>query len=361
MTSQPTLTSRELEARYACRDTLGGLEIVFDALAPLQLASKNHLSFLANEKYVDQALESEAGGILCSPKMFDELSNRARARLFVCDDPYVTFARVSQYFFKPRHPFEGISQQAVIDSSAKIHPSATVFPFVFIGPGAVVGANTVLYSGVFIGAASEIGADCILYPNVVVREGCVLGDRCVLNPGAVLGGDGFGFAPSGMENVKIPQIGGVRIENDVEVGSNSSIDRGALSDTRIGAQTKIDSLVMVAHNVVIGKACFLAGLSGVAGSSELGDRVMLGGQVGISGHLKVGSFVTVLAQAGVTKSLPERGVYSGFPARPARQFNLQMALLSKMARAQESAKVAEASKLKAHTAASSEDIPEEMP
>lgn len=332
-----SLTSRDLEARYACRDLspnsgLASNELVFEALAPLQLAGKNHLSFLANEKYLDAAAASQAGGILCTQKSYDELIHCARARLFVCAEPYVTFARVSQFFFKPQHPFQGISAQAVVDESAQIHPTATVFPFVFVGPGAVVGAGSVLYSGVFVGAASKIGADCILYPNSVVREGCVLGDRCLLNPGAVLGGDGFGFAPSGMENVKIPQIGGVCLEDDVEVGSNAAIDRGALSDTRIGAQTKIDSLVMVAHNVVIGKACFLAGQSGVAGSSQLGNRVTLAGQVGVSGHLQVGDFVTLLAKSGVSKSLPEKGYYNGIPARPVRDYNFQMATLFRLAR-----------------------------
>lgn len=333
------LSSRDLEGQYSCRVSLGEKDILFSGLAPLHLANENQLSFLANEKYLQEAIVSRAGGILCSQKSFDEISGRAISRLFVCADPYVTFARVSQYFFKPQHPFVGISQHAVLDSSARVHPSATVFPFVFIGPGAVVGERSVLYSGVFLGAAAAVGADCILYPNAVVREGCVLEDRCILNPGAVIGGDGFGFAPFEMENVKIPQVGGVKIDSDVEVGSNSVIARGALSDTRVGAQTKIDSLVMVAHNAIVGKACFLAAQVGIAGSTVLGNRVTLGGQVGVVGHVKLGDFVTCLAQAGVTKNLPDSGIYSGMPARPVREHNYQLATLSQLARSKKEKKI----------------------
>ncbi|NBW82805.1 UDP-3-O-(3-hydroxymyristoyl)glucosamine N-acyltransferase, partial [bacterium] len=275
----------------------------FDGISVLSAATQNQLSFLSNERYLDDARASHAGAIFCSEAHAQLLLGNTNSTLLVCRDPYVTFARVSQYFFKPSHGFTGVSPQAFVDSSAKIDSTVTVFPFVYIGPGAVVGKGTVLYPGAFVGGGASVGVDCLLYPNAVVREGCRLGDRCILNPGAVVGGDGFGFAPSGMENVKIPQVGAVQIGHDVELGSNASVDRGALLDTVVGAQTKIDSLVQIGHNAKIGKACFLAAQSAVAGSSELGDRVTLAGQAGVAGHIKITDHVTVLAQSGVTQSL----------------------------------------------------------
>lgn len=331
--------STELVSRYGCveRNSGQGVDsardlgaLTFTGVAPLSLATPETLSFLTNEKYLDEATASRAGGVLCAAGMAASLEGKFKGRVYVCAEPYVVFARVAQVFFKPVHPFSGQSAQASVDTSARVDPSATVFPFVFIGPGAVVGPRTVLYSGTFVGAASELGADCIVYPNAVVREGCRLGDRCIVNAGAVIGGDGFGFAPSGMENVKIPQVGGVRMGDDVEVGSNASIDRGAMADTEIGAQTKIDSLVQIGHNVVVGKACFLAGQTGIAGSSKIGNRVTLAGQVGVVGHIEIGDFVTVLAKSGVSKSLPEKGYYNGVPCKPNRDYLRELATLNRM-------------------------------
>ncbi|MFZ9519211.1 MAG: UDP-3-O-(3-hydroxymyristoyl)glucosamine N-acyltransferase [Silvanigrellaceae bacterium] len=302
----------------------------FDGISVLSAATQNQLSFLSNERYLEDARASRAGAILCSEEHGKLLLGQTSATLLICRDPYLAFARLSQHFFKPSHGFAGVSPQAFVDASAKLDAGATVFPFVYIGPGAIVGKGTVLYPGAFVGGGASVGADCILYPNAVVREGCRLGDRCILNPGAVVGGDGFGFAPSGMENIKIPQVGAVEIGHDVELGSNASVDRGALLDTVIGTQTKLDSLVQVGHNAKIGKACFLAAQSAVAGSTELGDRVTLAGQAGVAGHLKITNHVTVLAQGGVTQSLTESGAYVGFPARPNRDFLKREAIISQI-------------------------------
>jgi UDP-3-O-[3-hydroxymyristoyl] glucosamine N-acyltransferase len=341
------LTTSDLvagEGLFACslHATSPSVERVFEGLAPLSHATPNTIAFLANEKYLDEAYVTRAGAILCSPEHGALLAARFEMesatlssevvvpQLLLTKEPYVAFARVAQVFFKPAHPFEGRSAQAYVDASAQVASSATLFPFCFVGPGARIGARTVVYSGVFIGAGSVVGDDCILYPNAVVREGCRLGDRCLLNPGAVLGGDGFGFAPSGLENVKIPQVGGVRLADDVEVGANSAIDRGALLDTTVGPQTKIDSLVMVAHNVQIGRACFIAGQAGIAGSSKLGDKVTLAGQVGVSGHVTIADNVVVLAKAGVSKGLSQPGLYNGIPARPNREYLLGLAALMRL-------------------------------
>jgi UDP-3-O-[3-hydroxymyristoyl] glucosamine N-acyltransferase len=335
------LSASDLIQRYGCQSDVSteGSERVYAGLAPLSHAAQGFLCFLANEKYLHEALAAAklACGLLCSlehaaqiQEEFFKLGEPLVAQIFVHKEPYVTFARISQHFFRPHHPYEGVSPQAFVDASAQIASNVTIFPFAFVGPGARIEEGCVLYSGVFVGAGSVLGAQSLLYPNCVVREGCRLGERTILNPGAVIGGDGFGFAPTGMENVKIPQIGGVVLGDDVEVGANACIDRGALADTTVGKQTKIDSLVMVAHNVKIGDACFLAAQTGVAGSSQLGHRVTLAGQVGVSGHVSIGSQITVLAQAGVSKNLTEPGLYNGTPAKPNREHLLQMAAVNKL-------------------------------
>ncbi|BBH54410.1 UDP-3-O-(3-hydroxymyristoyl)glucosamine N-acyltransferase [Fluviispira sanaruensis] len=305
-------------------------DIKFSGIAPLNRANKEQISFLINDKYIDEIFSSQAGAIICSKKTAELLGNKVAAGLIVSDNPHVTLAKVSQKFFKPLHPFHGISELAIIDKSAEIHPSATIFPFVFIAPGVRIGANSVIYSNCFIGAASTIGDDCILYPNVVIREGCRVGDRCILNPGAVVGGDGFGFAADTNENVKIPQIGGVLIEDDVEIGANSTIDRGALFDTKIGRQTKIDNLVMIAHNVVVGELCFIAAQVGIAGSTIVGNKVVMAGQVGVAGHVKIGDKVTISAQSGVSKNIPPEQFWGGSPARPYKEWAIYAATLNKI-------------------------------
>lgn len=302
----------------------------FIGVAPLNHATSEHISFLINEKYFDEALTTKAGAIICSKKDAEKLIDKTKSTLIVSNNPHAALAKVSQFFFKPTHPFNGKSNQAYIDQSAEIHPTATIFPFAFIGPGVQIGANTVVYSGCFIGATSTIGADCILYPNSVVREGCHLGDRCILNPGAVIGGDGFGFAPTEKENIKIPQIGGVQIAEDVEIGANATIDRGAMADTKIGRQTKIDNLVMVAHNVIIGEFCFIAAQTGIAGSTFVGDRVIMAGQVGVAGHLKIGDKATLTAQAGVSKNVPPGETWGGSPARTYKEHATAIAFVNKL-------------------------------
>lgn len=307
-------------------------DVYFEGVAPLSLAQPNHISFLVNEKYLADALNCQAGAILCSKETAQLLQGKLTSLIISCDNPYAAFAKVSQNFFQPVHPFSGISPQAIIDKTAEIHPSATIFPFVFIGPGAQVGAHSVIYPGCFIGAASTVGANCILYPNVVVREGCQIGDRCLLNPGVVIGGEGFGFAPTEKEIVKIPQIGGVDIADDVEIGSNTTIDRGAMQNTKIGKKTKIDNLVMIAHNVEVGELCFLAAQVGIAGSTIIGNNCVLAGQVGVAGHLKISDKVTITAQSGVGKNITGPSVWQGSPARPHKEHLEQVAILNRMAK-----------------------------
>jgi UDP-3-O-[3-hydroxymyristoyl] glucosamine N-acyltransferase len=336
-----SLTLEQVVERFGCAASAQSQvheAVAYSGVSTLSAAGSSQISFLNNSKYLTDALHSRAGAIVCGAqeaalleKAYGERSNQATAPVrLVCKNPYAVFARIAQFFFEQAVELHGHSAQAHIDVTAVVDPSANIYPFVYVGPGARIGARTIVYAGAFIGSASEIGEDCIVYPNAVVREGCRLGDRCILNPGAVVGGDGFGFAPDGMENVKIPQTGGVVLDHDVEIGSNASVDRGAILNTQIGAQTKIDSLVQVGHNVTVGRACFFAAGTGVAGSVNIGDRVTLAGQVGVVGHLNICDNVTALAKSGITRTVTEAGTYSGFPARPHREQLKRDAVLNKI-------------------------------
>jgi UDP-3-O-[3-hydroxymyristoyl] glucosamine N-acyltransferase len=328
-----TLKSSQLVTEYGCGAFAAqNGEGEYAGVATLSSATAREISFLTNSKYETEAAASAAGAIVCAPDAAGRLAGTFKGQIFTSREPYAVFARLSQYFFQVDHRFSGRSESAFVDVTAKVSPTATLFPFVYVGPGAEIGAGAVLYPGAFVGAGSTVGADAILYPNSVVREGCRVGDRCILNPGAVVGGDGFGFAPSGRENIKIPQIGGVVLGEDVEIGSNSSIDRAAFDNTVIGAQTKIDSLVQIGHNVRVGESCFLAGQTGVAGSTTVGNRVTLAGQVGVAGHISIADGVTVLAQSGVSKDLPKAGVYGGTPVRPHMDWLREVATISRLTR-----------------------------
>lgn len=328
------LTPADLRARFGCTPPGDALPErgPYRGVATLESAGPDDIAFFTNPRYLDAARASRAGAVLCTHEVAARLeAESGSGKAWAAAEPYVVFARVSQHFHKPSHGAPGVSPQAWVDASAILGEGVTVFPFAYVGPGARVGRGSVLYPGAFVGAASILGRDCLLYPNAVVREGCRIGDRAILNPGAVVGGDGFGFAPTGMENVKIPQSGGVTIGDDVELGSNASVDRGALDDTVIADQVKIDSLVQVGHNVRVGEASFLAAQVGIGGSCVLGKRVTLAGQVGVAGHLTIGDFTTVLAKAGVTKNLPAKGLFNGIPARPSRDYLKQMAALARLA------------------------------
>lgn len=323
---------KELGATTGC-EVKGNSQHEILGVAPLSSATPNQVSFFTNEKYLSEALSSKAGAIICSARNETILAGKVVGVLLVSPEPYVSFAKASQVFFSYQHPFSGKSANAHIDSSAQLDASVTIFPFVFIGPGARIEKNVVLYSGVFVGAGSSIGEGSIIYPNAVIREGSIIGKNCLINPGVVIGGDGFGFAPSSTgENIKIPQVGSVILADEVEVGSNSSIDRGAMANTTIGKHTKIDSLVQIGHNVVVGESCFIAALVGIAGSSKIGKKVTLAGQVGVSGHIEIGENSVVLAKAGVTKNVPPGALMAGMPARPNKDFLNQQATLSRLSK-----------------------------
>ena len=280
---------------------VGAPGLMIDALAPLESAAPNELSFLSHPKYLHLLSASNAGCVIVGPAM--QAVATARGACIVADDPYLYFARLTQ-IWKRQHavaPKSGLQP-------ARIHPSAVVDAEAFIHPQAVIGPLCVVERGARIGAAT------VLKSRVTVGEGCSVGERCILHSGAVIGADGFGFAPNGGTWEKIEQLGAVRIGNDVEIGANTCIDRGALQDTVIEDGVKLDNLVQIGHNVRIGRHTALAGCVGVAGSATIGAHCTVGGGAVVLGHLSIADHVHISAASVVMRSITKPGQYSGiFP------------------------------------------------
>jgi UDP-3-O-[3-hydroxymyristoyl] glucosamine N-acyltransferase len=285
------------------------------SVATLAEAGPEDLSFLANPKYAAQLATTRAGAVVARPEMVTE------GRSFVVSpEPYLDFARAVNFFARPQGWANGVSPLAQIDPTAQVDPTATLYPFVVVGPRSVIGPRSVLFPGVYVGEDCQVGADCRLAPHVSLMAGTILGDRVIIHAGAVLGSDGFGFAPSTAGVVKFPQIGRVVVEDDVEIGANTTIDRAALGETRIGAGTKIDNLVQLGHNVQVGKQCMLVAQVGIAGSTTLGNGVVLAGQVGVAGHIHLGDGCRIGAKSGVGQDVPPGTDMSGIPAMPHATF-----------------------------------------
>jgi UDP-3-O-[3-hydroxymyristoyl] glucosamine N-acyltransferase len=248
------------------------------------------------------------------------------------DDPYFAISRIMTRWFGARPMPKGISPKASIASSAKLGTNVAVGNFVTIGENVIIGNGVTIFQGVSIEASSSIGDDCIVYPNVVLYDGTRIGRRCIIHAGVIIGSDGYGFAMHDGKHHKIPQIGIVRIEDDVEIGAGTTIDRAALGETVIGEGTKIDNLVQIGHNVKIGKHCLLVSQVGIAGSTELGDYVSVAGQSGFSGHLKIGHRVQVAAKSAVLEDVPDDTKVMGSPALPFNEFARRRATLKRLAK-----------------------------
>lgn len=285
-----------------------GENIVITGLNTLENADGSQLSFLANPKYVKQAETTKAGALIIREDHAQNVQNA-----ILCDNPYFAFARCMGLFAEKEGSFEGISEFASIHPSAVIGENCTIYPFAVIGAGVTLGDNCTVFPGVYIGEHSKIGDNCTLTPNCVLMSRTILGSNCYLQPGAVLGGEGYGFVRTDFGIQKIPQIGHVHIEDNVEIGANTTIDRAALAETFVGKHTCIDNLVQVGHNVQIGEECFIISQVGIAGSTKIGNKCTLAGQVGLSGHLNIGDNVTIGPQAGVSKDIAENSVVSGSP------------------------------------------------
>ena len=289
----------------------GGLRI--RGLASLEEAGPGELSFYGNPRYRKQLATTRASAVLLPPGEKVVRSDVAWVRV---PSPHLAFARLLSLFHPGPRPAPGVHPHAEVHPSARVDPSATVMALAVVDARAVVGARSVLWPGTYLGEGSRLGEDCVLQPGAVVREHCVLGDRVLLQPGVVVGSDGFGFAydPAGPAHVKVPQVGTVRVEDDVEVGAGSCIDRATTGETVIGRGTKIDNLVQIAHNVRVGPLSIVCAQVGISGSTDVGQGVVLAGQVGIVGHVHVGDGARIAAQSGVPHDVPPGATISGYPA-----------------------------------------------
>ena len=311
-----SFTLAELAALTGAEAVEGACAGPVTGVAALAEATSADLSFLGNAKYADAVASSKAGAILV-PVAFAGKPSAGQAFLRVANPSYALalLCGVLEARLWPRPP-AGIHPGAVVAPSAKVDPAAHVGPFCVIGEGATIAAGATLEARCHVGARASVGADCWLKPGVVVGDYCVLGARCRIQSGAVIGSDGFGYEPVDGEIRRIPQIGNVVLEDDVEVGANSTLDRARLRRTVVGRGTKIDNLVQIAHNVRIGRQCLITAQVGIAGSTTLGDHCVLGGQSGVAGHLTLGDRVRLGAQTGLFEDVPADGFMNGTPAVP---------------------------------------------
>ncbi len=284
------------------------------AVAPLETAGPDEVSFVLGPRYARLAAQSRAGAIV-APEGVAELPG-AVLRVAAPSAALIVLLRL----FHPEPPVApGTHRLAWVDEGAQVDPAAAVGPFAVVERGARVGRGSRVGALCFVGEGAELGEDVLLYPRVVVRDGVRIGNRVIVHPGAVLGADGFGYAFDGQAHRKIPQVGGVRIEDDVEIGANTTVDRATLGDTVIGRGTKLDNLVQVGHNCQIGEDVILVSQVGVSGSSRIGRGAVLAGQVGVADHADIGAGTVLTGQTGVMGNIPAGQVWSGTPARPTIQ------------------------------------------
>ena len=303
--------------------------LMLSGIAPLQTAEPDQISFLDNRKYVAALEATRAGAVIVHPDLAARVPSTAVA--IVTSDPHPAWARVATLFFPLPPAVPGVHPSAIVAPDADIDPTAEVGPLCVIGAGVRIGPRCRIAPLAVIGDGVVMGRDCRIGSHASVSH-ALLGDRVVLYPGARVGQDGFGFAVTPEGFLTVPQLGRAILEDDVEIGSNSTVDRGSLHDTVIGAGSRLDNLVQIGHNCRIGRCCVLVAQVGVSGSTVLEDFVMLGGQAGLAGHLRIGKGARIAAQAGVIGDVPAGAAYMGFPAEPSRAFLRSVATLRRLVR-----------------------------
>lgn len=301
----------------------GDIEIV--GLNSLEEATGNELSFFSNPKYAKLLMQTKAGAIVAPEEAKDHITN-----CLVSDNPYLDFARAGFIFAKPQGEESGISPKAHIDATAQVGEDCVVYPFAFIGPRVQLGKGCQIFPGAYIGEESVLGDDVIVYPNAVIMRAVVIGDNAIIHPGAVIGSDGFGFIriEGGIQD--IPQTGDVALGDGVVVGANTCIDKAHIGTTRIGADSKLDNLVQIGHNVQIGEQTLLISQVGIAGSTKVGARSTLAGQVGVAGHLTIGEDVTIGAKSGIPSDIPAGAIGGGAPFMDRRTYSRYLVLAPKI-------------------------------
>jgi UDP-3-O-[3-hydroxymyristoyl] glucosamine N-acyltransferase len=311
-------------------ERVGG-EVVGDAgraiagIRTLRAAGPEHLAFLTSGRYLAEARTSRAGALLVGARH----AELAVDQLVVPNAP-AALARLIELFHPAPVPAPGVHPTGVVDADARVDPSAHVGPYAVVEAGATVGEGAVIHAHAVVGRDCRVGPAAVLHPHVVLYAGVALGERAVVHAGSVIGADGFGYATERGAHLKIPQVGGVEIGADVEIGALSAVDRATLDATTIGAGTKIDNLVQVGHNVRVGRNSILCGQAGIAGSAELGDGVVLGGQAGVAGHLRVGDRVQVASKSAVYEEVAPGEVVAGIPAVPIGRWRRRQALVARL-------------------------------
>jgi UDP-3-O-[3-hydroxymyristoyl] glucosamine N-acyltransferase len=320
-----TFTLQEL-ATISGGELLGDPECKITGAASLVEATDGEVTFFSNPKYAAQLRKTRASAVFV-PSNFSETIAPAQIRV---ENPAKAFEQVVLKLApKPITFASGVHATAVVDPSAKLGSSVSIQPYAVIEPGASIGDNTVIGAGSYVGHESVIGASCVIYPHVTIRERTRIGMRVIIHSGAVIGADGFGFEPSHGGYEKVPQVGIVQIDDDVEIGANTTIDRARFGRTWIQKGAKIDNLVQVAHNVVVGKNTVIAAQAGIAGSVRVGERVMIGGQAGLTGHIEIGDQTAIGAQSGVSKSI-SGGIWRATPAVPLADAQEQLAWVRRL-------------------------------
>jgi UDP-3-O-[3-hydroxymyristoyl] glucosamine N-acyltransferase len=304
-------------AVHADAELVGDGSKLISGVAQLDQAQADQLAFCTGSRYLKQLANSKAGAVVVKK----EYAKHCRTAALIVDNPYFVYAKLATLLHPQPEIPAGIAPNAIVSGDAALEEGVSVGPGAHIEPGARVGADTKIGAGVFVGAGAVIGAGCRIAPGAYVGEGCRIGNNVILMPGVVIGADGFGFAPGEGRWQKVPQLGVVDIGDDVEIGANSTVDRGALGDTVIESGVKLDNLVHIAHNVRLGAHTVIAGCTVVAGSTTIGRHCVIGGQSAITGHIEIADGVTVMGMTSVTGSIKQAGVYSSpLPARPVNQW-----------------------------------------
>jgi UDP-3-O-[3-hydroxymyristoyl] glucosamine N-acyltransferase len=309
--------------------------LMFRGVAPLSSAEARDVSFLDNRKYLSALEKTHAGAVIVHPDLADKVP--ASAVPILSSEVYAAWARVATLFHPPPPVAPGVHPSAVIGVDTRVDPSAEIGPLVVIGDRAVIGKQTRIAPLVMIGAGVEIGADCRIGENASISH-ATLGDRVYVYPGARIGQEGFGFAVTSEGFLSVPQLGRVILHDDVEIGANTTVDRGGMTDTTIGSGTRIDNLVQIAHGVRIGRCCVMAAQAGIAGSTVVEDFVQIGGQAAIAGHLVIGGGAKLAARSGVMQNVPAGAEMGGTPAQPLRSWLREVAWLRRVTRTRGSGK-----------------------
>ena len=306
-------------------------DVEIRGIATLSEAESDQVSFLTNPAYAKAAVSTAAAAVLALRGQVPPDSLRAGASLLEHDTPYLALAQALELFHPARTMPAGVHKTAIVDLDADVHPTAAIGPYVVIKRGAKIGAYAQLEAGVVIAEGSQVGKGAYLGPYCVVAANCSVGDHCQLEPHCVVGANGFGYASdSDFNHRRVPQVGSAHLGSSVDLGAHCVVDRGAISDTRVGSGTKMGNHNIVGHNVQVGSNCLLVGQIALSGSCSVGDRVTLAGNVGVVGHIHIGDGVTVAAKSGVTRSIPEGQTVRGFPARDFKQVSAEHRLTTKL-------------------------------